>query len=89
MKSFTQKLLVLVILDLFAVSSWLLQSESTEDLVSVTNFIVELVALLWKTGNMLRPLFVLVTETEALFSGGLLTSFLKINVPPLFYFLIM
>ena len=54
MKLFTQKLLVLAMLDLFVVSSWLLEDDSAEGLVSVTNFIVGLVALLLKTGNVLR-----------------------------------
>ena len=66
----------------------MLEAESAEDLVSVTNFIVQLVALLLKTGNVLRLPFQLVTETDPLFTGGLVTSFLKIDVPPLFYFLI-
>ena len=48
MKFFAQKLLVIAMLDLFVVSSWLLEAESAEDLVSVTNFIVGLVALLLK-----------------------------------------
>ena len=53
-------------------------------MVSVTNFIVGLVALLLKYGNVLRLPFELVTETDPLFTGGLVTSFLKIDVPPLF-----
>ena len=50
----------------------------------MANFIVGLVALLLKAGNVLRLPFVLVTETDLLFTGGLVTSFLKIDVPPLF-----
>ena len=48
MKLFTQKLLVLAMLDIFAVSYWLLKVEFAKDLVSVANFIVGLVALLLK-----------------------------------------
>ena len=43
-----------------------------------------LVLLLLKAGNVLRPPFELVTETDPLFTGRLATSFLKIDVPPLF-----
>ena len=84
MKFFTRKLLVLSMLDLSAVSSWLLEADSAEDLVSVANFIVGLVALLLKTGNVLRLPFELVTETDPLSTGGLVTSFLKIDVLTLF-----
>ena len=66
----------------------MLEAESAEDLVSVTNFIVGLVVLLLKYSNVLILPFELVTETNPLFTGKLVTSFLKIDVPPLFYCLI-
>ena len=50
----------------------------------MTNFIVGLFARPLKTGNVLRLLFELVTETDHLFTGGLVTSFLKMDVLPLF-----
>ena len=43
---------------------------------------------LLKYGNVLRPPFELVTETDLLFTSGLATLFLKIDVTPLFDFLI-
>ena len=61
-----------------------MEAESAEDLVSETNFIVGLVALMLKDGNVLRLPSELVTETDNLFTGGLVTSFLKIDAPPLF-----
>ena len=66
----------------------MLESESADFSVSVINLIVGLFALLLKYGNELRLPFELVTETDPLFTGGLVTSFLIIDVPPLFYFLI-
>ena len=65
-----------------------MEAESAGNLVSVTNFIVGLVALLLKSGNVLRIPFELVTDTDPLFTSGLVTSFLKIYVSPLFYCLI-
>ena len=66
----------------------MLEAESAEDLVSVTNCIVGLFVLLLKYINVLILPFELVTETNPLFTGKLVTSFLKIDVPPLLYCLI-
>ena len=60
----------------------MLEAESAEDLVSMNNFILGLVALLLKSGNVLRPPFEVVTETDPLFTGRLATSLLKIDVLP-------